>query len=150
MDLKTVKQLADLMEQYGLASAEVTEGEHTIVLSKAMAVTAPVVPSSAAVAAPPAPAAPGEAAASSTTSAPAAPGEELKSPLVGVAYLCPKPGAKPFIAKGQQVKKGDTLCIVEAMKVMNEFTAPRDGTVSEICIEDGQLVEYGQRLFQLL
>ena len=75
--------------------------------------------------------------------------KELKSPMVGVVYIAPEPGAEPFVQIGSRVKKGQTLCILEAMKLMNEFTAPEDGEIVDICVTDGQLAEYGQVLFKL-
>ena len=73
----------------------------------------------------------------------------IKSPLVGTAYLCPEPGAKPFISVGKKIKKGDTVMIIEAMKTMNHVPSPVDGTIKKICIEDGQPVEFGQVLVLL-
>ena len=74
---------------------------------------------------------------------------EVKSPLVGVFYAAPAPDAEPFVKVGDRVKKGDVLCIVEAMKLMNEITASHDGEVIDICIQNGSVVEYGQTLFKL-
>ncbi len=156
MNLETVEQLAQLMEKYGLASAEVCEGEEKISLAKIMPMeTSAFSAGPTAVYQTPPYAAPGQAsglpvAEAAGPATPAKPGEELQSPLVGVAYLAPEPGAAPFVTEGMAVKKGQTLCIVETMKVMNEFTAPRDGTVSEVCVADGELVEHGQCLFRLV
>lgn len=147
MDFKSVKQLADLMEERGLTRIEVSEGEHKISLSREVPfVTAmPAAPvAQPAVAAAPPPQA--EAAPAAEEKA----GEELTAPLVGIAYLAPQPGAEPFVQAGSPVKKGQTLCIIEAMKVMNEFTAPRDGTVAEVCTANGEMVEFGQCLFRLV
>lgn len=145
MDMKSVKQLADLMEQRGLSHIEVCEGEHKISLTKQPA-AAPAAQTTAPALVP----APAPQAAAPEQTTPPKPGEELNSPLVGVAYLAPEPEADPFVCVGQAVKKGQTLCIVEAMKVMNEFAAPRDGVVAEICVADGVLVEFGQCLFRLM
>lgn len=150
MNLENVETLAKLMDKYGLQRAEVCEGENSISLAKqgpessilgTGAYLPPTVlqPTGA----------PAAEAAEADTHA-TKPGEELKSPLVGVVYLAPEPDAAPFLTEGQTVKKGQVLCIVETMKVMNEFTAPRDGTVSEICVSNGEFVEHGQCLFRLV
>ena len=149
MDFENVKKLADLMDERGLSSIEVCEGEMKISLSRAAAVPAQL-PQPAAAPAPPAPGEAGETPAVPAQQArPQEEGEALTSPLVGIAYLQPEPGAKAFTAVGEKVKKGQTLCIVEAMKVMNEFTAPRDGEVLQVCVQDGEMVEFGQALFRL-
>ena len=142
MDLKSVKQLADLMEERGLTHIEVCEGEHKIALSKHETYAGPAMqaaetPACAAT----------DGGPDAQPDAPA--GEELTAPLVGVVYLAPKPGEAPFVQLGDRVKKGQTMCILEAMKVLNEFTAPRDGEVAEICVKDEQLAEFGQCLFRL-
>ena len=77
------------------------------------------------------------------------PNKVIKSPLVGTAYLCPEPGAKPFISVGKKIKKGDTLLIVEAMKTMNHVPSTKDGIVKKVCVEDGQPVEFGQTIIVL-
>lgn len=152
MDLEAVKALAELMEQKGLSSIEVCEGDHKISLKKS------VEPAYLPVDAPRLQSAPQAAAsvAQSTASVAPAAGEldfngvkELKSPMVGVAYAATEPGAEPFVKVGGKVKKGQVLCIIEAMKLMNEFTASEDGEIVDICFEDGQLVEYGQCLFKI-
>ena len=74
---------------------------------------------------------------------------ELKSPMVGTVYVSPTPGSEPYVKVGDKVKKGQVLCIIEAMKLMNEYTAPQDGEIVDVCIRDGELVEYGQCLFKL-
>ncbi|MFV0351989.1 MAG: acetyl-CoA carboxylase biotin carboxyl carrier protein [Oscillospiraceae bacterium] len=144
MDFKSVKQLADLMEERGLTNIEVCEGEHKISLSKEIKFEAAPVAMQSAVQAPPQEAPPVQAAEQP------APGEVLEAPLVGIVYLAPNPDAAPFVQVGCRVKKGQTLCIVEAMKVMNEFTAPRDGEIASVCVENGQMVEFGQCMFRLL
>ena len=150
MDIKTLRQYADLMEQKNLSTLEVWEGENKISLTRAAPscgeTAAPTATMAQPVAVQPVVQAPAEAA---PAPVPATEGSELKSPLVGVAYAAESPGAKPFVQAGSKVKKGQTLCIIEAMKVMNEFTAPADGEILEICFEDGQLVEYGHCLFRL-
>lgn len=144
MDIKSVKQLAALAQEFDLAQLAVKDGEFEVTISRgaaAVAVAAPVAaPAPVAVAAQPAPAAPTEAEEA---------GEALCAPLVGVAYLAAKPGAAPFVQVGQAVKQGQTLCILEAMKVMNEFPAPRDGVITAVCVENEDLVEFGQCLFRL-
>lgn len=149
MDFKSVKQLADLMEERGLVQIEVQDGDQKISLSRQVdlaALAAMQLPAAAPAPAPqPAAAAPAPAAEAPEEKA----GEALTSPIVGTVYLAAAPGEAPFVKPGDRVKKGQTLCIVEAMKVMNEYAAPRDGAVDEICVEDGQLVEYGQCLLRL-
>ena len=147
MDIKTVEKFADLMAEKGLVSLEVTEGDHTISLVRG--VVQPAAPAALATAEPAAPPLP--KAEPAQPAAPACPlGEELSSPIVGIGYMAPAPDAAPFVKVGDTVKKGQVLCIIEAMKVMNEFTAPKDGQITDISFEDGQLVEFGQCLFRLL
>ncbi len=142
MDIKRIEALMALMKEGGLSHLELREGEDQLILSRA-APTAALAPQAAA---PPAalPAEPPPAAEEAEQE-----GEALTSPLVGCVYLAPGPGQSPFVRQGDAVKKGQVLCIVEAMKVMNEFLAPRDGVVAKVCVEDGQLAEYGQTLFCL-
>ena len=143
MDLRKLKKLIDLVQESGIGELEITEGEERVRISRAGA-NAPVVMASQApmamVAAPgAAPAAP---------EAPAAPaGHTLKSPMVGTFYRSPSPGAPSFIEVGQVVTKGQTLCIIEAMKLLNEIESDAAGTVKAILVENGQPVEYGQPLF---
>lgn len=143
MDLKRIKNLAELMGEAGLTHLELWEGEDKVILSKGVAAAAIAVPQPAAPIAE-TPAAPAEQQASAASDENA-----LVSPLVGCVYLGASPDAKPYVGVGTAVKKGQVLCIVEAMKVMNEFTSPRDGVIAEVCVENGQLVEYGQPLFCL-
>jgi acetyl-CoA carboxylase biotin carboxyl carrier protein len=130
-----------------VSELEITEAEGKVRIVKSMGVAAPVVMQQAApvamVAAPAATAAPTEAAAP-----PAAPvGHAVKSPMVGTFYRSASPGAAPFIQIGSVVKEGDTLCIIEAMKILNEIESDKAGTVTQILCENGQAVEYGQPLF---
>jgi len=147
MDLRKLKTLIDLVAESGIAELEVTEGEDKVRIVKSGA-QAPV--AAAAVPLPqsgPAPAPAG------TPAAPApeeALGHPVKSPMVGTFYRGPGPGAKPFVEVGQAVKPGDTLCIIEAMKLLNEIEAEVAGTIKEILVENGQAVEYGQVLFVIL
>ena len=140
VDLKLVRQLAELLDETALSEIEVEEGGRKIRVARTVtgiAVAAPV----AAPAPTPAPAAP---------AAPAAPvGDHpgaVKSPMVGTAYLTPDPDAPPFVAVGGTVKEGDTLLIIEAMKVMNPIAAPRGGKVTQILVGSGQPVEFDQPL----
>jgi acetyl-CoA carboxylase biotin carboxyl carrier protein len=148
IDTALVRELAELLNETGLTEIEVEDDDRKIRVSRgSLAAAAPVYAAApAAPAAAPAPAA--------AAPAPAAPAPEagpdlknaVKSPMVGTCYLTPEPGAAPFVAVGQAVKEGDTLLIVEAMKVMNPITAPRAGTVTAILIETAQPVEFDQPL----
>ena len=145
MDLRKLKTLIDLVAESGIAELEVTEGEDKVRIVKSHA------PGPAAAAAPvahlTAPAAPA-AAPAAAASAPEEPaGHVVKSPMVGTFYRSPSPGAPAFIEPGATVKPGDTLCIIEAMKLLNEIEAEVGGTVTRILVENGQPVEYGQPLF---
>jgi acetyl-CoA carboxylase biotin carboxyl carrier protein len=153
MDLRKLKTLIDLVAESGIAEIEVTEGEDKVRIVK----YAPPPAAPAVVAAPPtvvAGAAPHNASgAAPASAAPPPPAAELpkgnivKSPMVGTFYRSPSPGANPFIEVGQAVKPGDTLCIIEAMKLLNEIEAEVAGEIKEILVENGQAVEYGQPLF---
>ena len=150
MDLRKLKTLIDLVAESGIAELEVTEGEdkvrivkHATALAAAPALAATVV--AAAPAAPTAATLAAEAAAAAE--AEEAAGHVVKSPMVGTFYRSPSPGAPSFIEQGTVVKAGDTLCIIEAMKLLNEIEADVGGTVKKILVENGQPVEYGQALF---
>ena len=142
IDTKLVRQLADMLAETGLTEIEVADGDRTIRVSReALAAAAPAVAAPAA--APAAPAAPpSEPPAAATPDL----SNALRSPMVGTAYLSAEPGADPYVKVGDSVKKGDTLLIVEAMKVMNPITAPNDGTVTRILVESAQPVEFDQPL----
>jgi len=150
MDLRKLKKLIDLVEESGIAEIEVTEGEEKVRITRTVAAPAvqPVPPPPPAVPAPPA-AAPVQAAAPSVAAAPAA--HDLsaaqKSPMVGTFYRAASPSSPAFVEVGQTVKAGDTLCIIEAMKLMNEIEAEKSGVIKEILVENGQPVEYGEPLF---
>jgi acetyl-CoA carboxylase biotin carboxyl carrier protein len=155
MDLRKLKTLIDLVAESGIAEIEVTEGEDKVrIVKHGPAVAAPM-PAAVTYAAAPAPAIaapPAAAAAAPAPTVPAAAVEEargtvVKSPMVGTFYRSPSPGAKAFVDVGQAVKVGDTLCIIEAMKLLNEIEAEVAGEVKEILVENGQAVEYGQPLF---
>lgn len=148
MDLRKLKKLIDLVQESGISELEVTEGEEKVRIAKHL--SAPVqatyyAPPQAA-AAPQAPvaaaAAPAEAAADALPA-----GHIVKSPMVGTFYRSSAPGAKPFAELGQSVNEGDALCIIEAMKLMNEIEADASGTIKAVLVENGQPVEYGQPLF---
>jgi acetyl-CoA carboxylase, biotin carboxyl carrier protein len=150
MDLRKLKKLIDLVEESGIAEIEVTEGEEKVRITRATAAPAPVYAAPAQVAVPaPAPAAAPAAAAAPAPAAPAARdlSNAQKSPMVGTFYRAPGPNAASFVEVGQQVKAGDTLCIIEAMKLMNEIEAEKSGTVKEILVENGTPVEFGEPLF---
>ena len=150
MDLRKLKTLIDLVAESGIAEIEVTEGEDKVRIVK----HAPAAGPAGAVPAP----APIATALATTATAPSASnsavaadeqvkGNIVKSPMVGTFYRSPSPGAKPFVEIGQAVKPGDTLCIIEAMKLLNEIEAEVAGEVKEVLVENGQPVEYGQPLF---
>jgi len=144
MDLRKLKKLIDLVEESGIAEIEVTEGEEKVRITRATAAPAPVYAAPAHVAAPaPAPAAAPAAAAPAARDL----SNAQKSPMVGTFYRAPGPNAAAFVEVGQQVKAGDTLCIIEAMKLMNEIEAEKSGTVKEILVENGTPVEFGEPLF---
>ena len=142
VDTDLVRELAAMLNDTGLSEIEVEDGERKIRVSRNMtAVAAPMMAAPvAAAAAAPAPAA------AAAPSAPASSANALKSPMVGTAYLTPEPDAAPFVSVGQQVKAGDTVLIIEAMKVMNPIVAATSGTVTEILVESGQPVEFDQPL----
>lgn len=143
IDAALVRELADMLAETGLTEIEVEDGDRKIRVSRgsvAAAVAAPVAVAAAPVAAP--------AAAAPAPAADTGPdlSKALRSPMVGTAYLLPEPGAAPFVSPGDTVKAGQTLLIVEAMKVMNPITAPRDGVIGAILIENGQPIEFDQPL----
>jgi acetyl-CoA carboxylase biotin carboxyl carrier protein len=140
VDTDLVRELAAMLNETGLSEIEVEDGERKIRVSRMM--TAVAAPMMAAAAAAPASA----PAAAAAPSAPAIPANAMKSPMVGTAYLSPEPDAAPFVSVGQQVKAGETVLIIEAMKVMNPIVAATSGTVTEILVESGQPVEFDQPL----
>lgn len=158
-DLDTIERLATLMETANLSSVEFCEGETRISLKRpepAAAISAPVygIPAGGATLPPVQAAVPPLAPTSSVEEGSQVVDfndmKELKSPMVGVVYTAPEPGAEPFVKPGSRVKKGQVLCIIEAMKLMNEYTAPEDGEILDICIQNEELVEFGQVLFKMV
>lgn len=153
MDIRKIKKLIELLEESDIGELEIKEGEESVRISRGvsgasfqmpqmmqMPMAAPAAPAAA-----PAPvaAAPAEALAESV---PALTGHPVKSPMVGTFYAAASPGADPFVKVGQQVKAGDVICIVEAMKMMNQIEADKAGTIEAVLVEDGQPVEYDQPL----
>lgn len=151
MDLRKLKTLIDLVAESGIAELEITEGDDKvrIVKSSPLPVYAPPAQTFAAPAAVPASmgasAAPAPGAAASA--APASDANAVKSPMVGTFYRAPSPGAPAFVEVGQTVKEGQPLCIIEAMKLLNEIEADKSGVVRQILVDNGEPVEYGQPLF---
>lgn len=148
MDIRKVKKLIELLEESGIDELEIHEGEESVRISR-YSQHAPVVAAApSAYAAAPAAATPAPAAAPAEAPATAEPaGHQIKSPMVGTFYTAPSPTAPAFAEVGQTVKEGDVLCIVEAMKMMNQIKADKSGTVEAILVENGQPVEYDQPLF---
>jgi len=148
MDIRKVKKLMELLEQSGMAEIEIKEGEESVKISRfgnAPLMTPAVSQKPAAVVAP------SKVESKSTVASKSSEvsGNLISSPMVGTYYSAPSPSAKPFITVGQQVKKGDTVGIIEAMKIMNQIEADQSGTVVEILVNDGEAVEFGQALIVL-
>ena len=150
MDLRKLKTLIDLVSESNVSELEITEAEGKVRIVKSAPATAVQVAAPAAVMAP----ALSVADAAAAVAAPAAPvapdeptGHIVKSPMVGTFYRSSSPGAKPFAEIGQTIKEGEPICIVEAMKILNEIEADKSGTITQILVENGQAVEYGQPLF---
>ncbi|QNM96105.1 acetyl-CoA carboxylase biotin carboxyl carrier protein [Chitinimonas koreensis] len=151
MDLRKLKKLIDLVEESGIAEIEVTEGEEKVRITRVsqnaqmIYAQAPMQQVALPTAAPAAASAPAAEAAPAASGLPA--GNVVKSPMVGTFYRSASPGAKPFAEVGQAVNVGDTLCIIEAMKLLNEIEAEVSGTIKAILVENGSPVEYGEPLF---
>ena len=142
MDLRKLKKLIDLVQESGIAELEVTEGEERVkIVRSGTAGSVQIAPTP--IPAPVAPVAPPPAAAPAS---PEVEGHIVKSPMVGTFYRSSSPGAKPFVEVGDTVKSGDTICIIEAMKLLNEIECDKDGIVKAILVENGQPVEYGEPL----
>lgn len=147
MDLRKLKTLIDLVGESDIAELEITEGEDKVRIVKASQVSAMAAPISYAVAPAAAPMAHGHAPAAAPAAAPVPQGEVVKAPMVGTFYRAPSPGAAPFVEVGQTVKEGQPLCIIEAMKLLNEIEADKSGVIKEILVDNGEPVEFGQPLF---
>jgi acetyl-CoA carboxylase biotin carboxyl carrier protein len=149
MDLRKLKKLIDLVEESGIAELELTEGEEKVRISRQLqGQPMQFAPSYF----PPqyqqqAPAAPTPAAAPAEVAPPVVEGHTVKSPMVGTFYRSPSPDAKPFVEVGSTVAAGDTICIIEAMKLLNEIEADQSGVIKAILVENGHPVEYGEPLF---
>lgn len=154
MDLRKIKTLIDLVQQSGISELEISEGEERVRISRGGGPVAMPAPGTQTVyiAPPPpgggdAPQAPAPESAAGSTPEPEA--RVIKSPMVGTFYRSSAPGAKPFVEIGQAVKAGETVCIIEAMKLLNEIESDLDGVIKEVLVENGQPVEYGQPLFTI-
>ena len=157
MDSAKISEIADIMRSHGLTRVRVEDPDGSAVELECGGAPA-AAPAPVPFPAPAAPAAPAPASAPAPAPAPVPAGDEpldmshttaVRAPMVGVFYAAPAPGAEPFVQVGSKVKKGDTLCVIEAMKVMNEVTAEEDGEVVDICVKDGDLVEYGCCLMKI-
>jgi acetyl-CoA carboxylase biotin carboxyl carrier protein len=149
MDIRKIKKLIELVEESGIAELEISEGEESVRISRhgTAAAPAPVHYAAAPVAAPaPVAAAVADAPAAEAPAAAVPAGHQVLSPMVGTFYRSPSPDSKAFVEVGQKVSAGDTLCIVEAMKMMNQIEADKSGVVTAILVEDGQPVEFDQPL----
>ena len=154
MDIRKVKKLIELLEESNIDEIEIKEGEESVRISRNAAQTllSPVHAgyAPAPVAAPPPPPPPPAAAPAASEPAPAASGHVVKSPMVGTFYRAPSPSSPSFAEVGQTVKVGDVICIVEAMKMMNQIEADKAGTIEAILVENGEPVEFDQPLFSIL
>ncbi|HID44935.1 MAG TPA: acetyl-CoA carboxylase biotin carboxyl carrier protein [Chromatiaceae bacterium] len=146
MDIRKVKKLIELLEASNIAEIEIHEGEESVRISRHGTLPAPAPVAVAAAAPAPAPTATAAAPAEEQAE-PEMEGHIIHSPMVGTFYRAPNPGAKPFINEGQSVNAGDTLCIIEAMKILNQIESDKSGVVKRILVENGQPVEYNQPLF---
>jgi len=149
MDIRKVKKLIELLEESGIDEIEIKEGEESVRISRNRGMAAPIQHYMAPAPAAPAPAAaPAAAPAPSAKAEPSVPtGHQVKSPMVGTFYRSAAPGSKPFAEVGQSVKAGETLCIVEAMKMMNQIEADKSGTITAILVDNAEPVEFDQPLF---
>ena len=150
MDLRKLKTLIDLVQQSGIGELEITEGEEKVRISRGVPGMMPQgmpQPGTVYVTAPTSQ--PGPEAPAAAVEPPEPEGHVVKSPMVGTFYRSSAPGTKPFVEVGQAVKAGETVCIIEAMKLLNEIEADKDGVVKEILVENGQPVEFGQPLVLL-
>ncbi|MFZ5594304.1 MAG: acetyl-CoA carboxylase biotin carboxyl carrier protein [Pseudomonadota bacterium] len=146
MDIRKVKKLIELLEESGVAEIEIREGEESVRISRYNQPAAPLV-MQAPVPAMPAPVAAPVAQTAATAVPPPPAGHAVTSPMVGTFYRAPSPGAKPFVEVGGRVNVGDVLCIIEAMKMLNQIESDKAGVVTAILVENGEPVEYGEPLF---
>ena len=142
MDIRKVKKLIELLEESGIAELEIKEGEESVRISRQSAIVQQMAPIAAAPVTPVAVAAPAAVAAVAEPR-----GHHVKSPMVGTYYGAASPTSEPFVAEGQQVNAGDTLCIIEAMKMMNQIESDKSGIIKKIMVENGSPVEFDQILF---
>ncbi len=156
MDIRKVKKLIELLEESGIGEIEIKEGEESVRISRGVSGT-PAAPPAYAPPPPPVPAAPAPAPVAAPAAAPepeaAAPataGHVVKSPMVGTFYRSPSPSSPSFVEVGKTVKEGDVLCIVEAMKMMNQIEADKSGTIEAVLVENGEPVEFDQPLFSII
>jgi len=148
MDIRKVKKLIELLEGSNIAEIEIHEGEESVRISRQSTLAQPLVPMAYGQAQPVAAAAlPAAATGGQLEESPELKGHVVRSPMVGTFYRAPSPGAKAFVSKGSQVSAGDTLCIIEAMKILNQIEADKGGKITRILVENGQPVEYNQPLF---
>lgn len=145
MDIRKIKKLIELLEASDVSEIEIHEGEESVRISRQGAGMVPMVATAAPVAATPAAAVPEAHAAPAAEPEP--PKHTVNSPMVGTFYRAPSPGAKAFVDVGQKVAAGDTLCIIEAMKILNQIESDKAGTVTKVLVENGDPVEYNQPLF---
>ena len=146
MDIRKVKKLIELLDESGIAEIEITEGEESVRISRYPTNVQAAPMMAPAMASAPVAAAPAAAAAPAVAAEPPAAGHRVTAPMVGTYYSSPTPGAKTFVSIGSRVEAGDTLCIIEAMKVMNPITAPKAGTVVKIFVQNAQPIEFGEAL----
>jgi acetyl-CoA carboxylase biotin carboxyl carrier protein len=155
MDIRKVKKLIELLEESNINEIEIKEGEESVRISRGgsdapQVMMAPMSAPAAMVAPAPAPAAPAAAAEEAPATAPALNGHVVKSPMVGTFYRSPSPSSPAFVEVGQHVKVGDVICIVEAMKMMNQIEVDKAGVVEAILVENGQAVEFDQPLITIV
>ena len=149
MKIDEIRELAAIMNETGLTAIEIEECGARLKLKRELYAGAPVTVSAAPVQAPAAPAQAAEPQQKDDRGVDFNDVVEIKSPLVGLLYVAPSPDSAPYVKVGDHVKKGDVLCVVEAMKLMNEITATQDGEIVDVCAQNGSVVEYGQTLFKL-
>jgi acetyl-CoA carboxylase biotin carboxyl carrier protein len=146
MDIRKIKKLIELLDESGIAEIEIKEGEESVRITRQSA-SIPMAAAPVAMAAAPIAAAPAAAAAETAPAEEEISGHKVTSPMVGTFYRSSSPGAPSFTEVGKQVSEGDTLCIIEAMKILNQIEADKSGTVKAILVDDGQPVEFGQPMF---